>query len=109
MKLLKNLKELINIVIFLRHKSLSCEILLWDYLSPKKLIRDLKINSIGFKHIITSIKSRYKHSLAEGGEMVGPLAAQSIGEQSTQMTLNTFHHAGIGAQSYSYKRCASFK
>ena len=29
--------------------------------------------------------------------MVGPIAAQSIGEQSTQMTLNTFHHAGIGA------------
>ena len=93
------LKELIKYCNISSNKSLSCEILLWDYLSPKKLIRDLKINSIGFKHIITSIKSRYKHSLAEGGEMVGPLAAQSIGEQSTQMTLNTFHHAGIGAQS----------
>ena len=31
--------------------------------------------------------------------MVGPIAAQSIGEQSTQMTLNTFHHAGIGGKS----------
>lgn len=30
------------------------------------------------------------------GENVGLLAAQSIGEPSTQMTLNTFHFAGRG-------------
>lgn len=30
--------------------------------------------------------------------MVGPLAAQSIGEPATQMTLNTFHHAGVSAK-----------
>lgn len=35
-------------------------------------------------------------SLAEPGEPVGLLAAQSIGEPSTQMTLNTFHFAGRG-------------
>ncbi|CAB3992022.1 DNA-directed RNA polymerase I subunit RPA1, partial [Paramuricea clavata] len=35
-------------------------------------------------------------SLAEPGEGVGLLAAQSIGEPSTQMTLNTFHFAGRG-------------
>ncbi|GMS82240.1 hypothetical protein PENTCL1PPCAC_4415 [Pristionchus entomophagus] len=35
-------------------------------------------------------------SLAEPGENVGLLAAQSIGEPSTQMTLNTFHFAGRG-------------
>lgn len=35
-------------------------------------------------------------SLAEPGEAVGLLAAQSIGEPSTQMTLNTFHFAGRG-------------
>ena len=31
--------------------------------------------------------------------MVGPLAAQSIGEPATQMTLNTFHYAGVSAKS----------
>jgi DNA-directed RNA polymerase beta' subunit len=36
------------------------------------------------------------HSLSEPGENVGLLAAQSIGEPSTQMTLNTFHFAGRG-------------
>ena len=33
------------------------------------------------------------------GEMVGPVAAQSIGEPATQMTLNTFHYAGVSAKS----------
>ena len=39
---------------------------------------------------------RYLRSLCEPGEDVGLLAAQSVGEPSTQMTLNTFHFAGRG-------------
>ena len=35
--------------------------------------------------------------MVDPGEAVGVLAAQSIGEPSTQMTLNTFHLAGHGA------------
>lgn len=38
---------------------------------------------------------KYSKSLVPPGENVGLLAAQSIGEPSTQMTLNTFHLAGI--------------
>lgn len=34
-------------------------------------------------------------SLAAPGEAVGVIAAQSVGEPSTQMTLNTFHMAGM--------------
>jgi DNA-directed RNA polymerase I subunit RPA1 len=41
---------------------------------------------------------KYMHSLVDAGEAVGLLAAQSIGEPSTQMTLNTFHFAGFGAK-----------
>ena len=32
------------------------------------------------------------------GEMCGALAAQSLGEPATQMTLNTFHYAGVSAK-----------
>eukprot|EP00976_Prorocentrum_cordatum_P043529 880643-Prorocentrum_minimum.AAC.13 len=32
------------------------------------------------------------------GEMIGTVAAQSIGEPATQMTLNTFHFAGVSAK-----------
>lgn len=40
--------------------------------------------------------AKYIYSLAHPGEAVGCVAAQSIGEPSTQMTLNTFHLAGHG-------------
>jgi DNA-directed RNA polymerase I subunit RPA1 len=36
-------------------------------------------------------------SVAHPGENVGTIAGQSVGEPSTQMTLNTFHLAGHGA------------
>ena len=39
---------------------------------------------------------KYKKGMVEPGEAVGCTAAQSIGEPSTQMTLNTFHLAGHG-------------
>mmetsp|Transcript_30243 Transcript_30243/g.39011 ORF Transcript_30243/g.39011 Transcript_30243/m.39011 type:complete len:362 (+) Transcript_30243:944-2029(+) len=42
------------------------------------------------------IESKWCRSLAAPGEAVGCLAAQSVGEPSTQMTLNTFHLAGHG-------------
>ena len=40
---------------------------------------------------------KYMKSLIHAGENVGTIAAQSVGEPSTQMTLNTFHLAGHGA------------
>ena len=39
---------------------------------------------------------RYLNQLAAPGEAVGCIAGQSVGEPSTQMTLNTFHFAGRG-------------
>lgn len=44
------------------------------------------------------VRRRYMRSLVDAGECVGVIAAQSIGEPSTQMTLNTFHLAGVGTQ-----------
>ncbi|KAF6002560.1 dna-directed RNA polymerase [Cyanidiococcus yangmingshanensis] len=40
----------------------------------------------------------YHRAAATPGDAVGVIAAQSIGEPSTQMTLNTFHFAGIGVE-----------
>lgn len=45
--------------------------------------------------IIDEVIKRYQESLVEPGEPVGTVAAQSIGEPSTQMTLRTFHYAGV--------------
>ncbi len=69
------------------------------YLSPKKLIVDYKLSKLAFDFMISSIKASFYDSIAENGELVGTIAAQSIGEPSTQMTLNTFHFAGVASKS----------
>ncbi|KAL1813569.1 hypothetical protein ACET3Z_023634 [Daucus carota] len=46
--------------------------------------------------LLMLMKQKYISSLAQPGEPVGVIAAQSVGEPSTQMTLNTFHLAGRG-------------
>ncbi|MCX8151277.1 MAG: DNA-directed RNA polymerase subunit A'' [Candidatus Bathyarchaeota archaeon] len=47
---------------------------------------------------ISETVNRYKRALMEPGEAVGIVAAQSIGEPGTQMTLRTFHYAGVKEQ-----------
>lgn len=46
------------------------------------------------KRMKSFLYRRYAKACAEPGDPVGVIAAQSVGEPSTQMTLNTFHHAG---------------
>ncbi|KAI8836148.1 hypothetical protein BC829DRAFT_426249 [Chytridium lagenaria] len=55
-------------------------------------------DAVKSKHFKLFMYFKYLNSLADPGEAVGLLAAQSIGEPSTQMTLNTFHFAGFGAK-----------
>jgi DNA-directed RNA polymerase subunit A" len=45
--------------------------------------------------IVDDCVRTYLHSLVDPGEPVGTVAAQSIGEPGTQMTLRTFHFAGV--------------
>jgi len=47
------------------------------------------------KKIIDLTIKEYERALVDPGEAVGTVAAQSIGEPSTQMTLRTFHYAGV--------------
>ncbi len=47
------------------------------------------------KKVLKTAYEEYKTSLAEPGESVGLVGAESIGEPGTQMTLNTFHFAGV--------------
>lgn len=56
----------------------------------------LKImNKQSFDYTLKEIDDRYYLSKIHPGEMVGAIAATSVGEPATQMTLNTFHSAGI--------------
>ena len=49
------------------------------------------------KHKLNSLFLHYMQSLVQPGENVGVICGQSIGEPSTQLTLNTFHAAGSGS------------
>ena len=64
------------------------------FLAPKKVILVHRLTEEMFKELMADIRFRYVKALCHPGEMVGVLAAQSIGEPTTQLTLNTFHSAG---------------
>ena len=47
------------------------------------------------KELIRKLKNAYDRAHVEAGEAVGTVAAQSVGEPGTQMTMRTFHYAGV--------------
>ncbi len=65
------------------------EILVYDTLSPKKVIRDYKMTRAALAHVCAHARLQFKRGRVQAGDMVGPVAAQSIGSQTTQMTLNS--------------------
>jgi hypothetical protein len=64
------------------------------HLSPKVLIYKHGLGRFALEHVLKTLRQQFLQSLVNPGEMVGILAAQSIGEPSTQMTLNSFHLSG---------------
>lgn len=58
--------------------------------NPGRIITDEQ-----FEKIIAQVVKEYKHTRIEPCEAVGIIAAQSIGEPGTQMTMRTFHYAGV--------------
>ena len=69
------------------------------YMSPKSLLYIKRFNKSALTLLLETIVLQYKRSIVAPGEMVGMIAAQSIGEPTTQMTLNTFHFAGVASKS----------
>jgi DNA-directed RNA polymerase subunit A' len=57
-----------------------------------------KLTKKAVEKAVTVTADQYKRALMEPGEAVGIVAAQSIGEPGTQMTLRTFHYAGVKEQ-----------
>jgi DNA-directed RNA polymerase II subunit RPB1 len=67
-------------------------------LASKKIIKKYRLSRRGLQWLVGEIESKFLMSLVCPGEMCGVIAAQSIGEPATQMTLNTFHYAGVSAK-----------
>lgn len=81
----------------LQHKELFY-ISLLNFLAPKIVIFEMKLNKKLFDEMIEEVKELFLKAIVEPGEMVGILAAQSIGEPTTQFTLDTKHSAGAGSK-----------
>jgi DNA-directed RNA polymerase subunit A'' len=64
----------------------------------KQSLTKVKLSEKGVNKAVTATAEQYKRALMEPGEAVGIVAAQSIGEPGTQMTLRTFHYAGVKEQ-----------
>ena len=45
--------------------------------------------------IVRAVQARYEETRVDAHDPVGTVSAQSIGEPGTQMTMNTFHYAGV--------------
>lgn len=68
---------------------------------PKNILDNVK-SAVGedadkelVEKVLQRVHKEYKDAIAVPGENVGVISAESIGEPGTQMTLNTFHFAGV--------------
>jgi DNA-directed RNA polymerase subunit A" len=68
---------------------------------PQLLIEEIKetvsstISKVDLTAIMEEVVAAYNRARVHAGECVGLVSAESIGEPGTQMTLNTFHLAGV--------------
>ena len=73
--------------------------LYYFYLSPKDLLVNKRFHRKALIILLETVALKHKEAIVHPGEMVGVIAGQSIGEPTTQLTLNTFHLAGVSSKS----------
>jgi len=61
----------------------------------RKKVKDVDLEEEQLEYLLNKVFINYNNSLMEANEPCGTVAAQSIGEPGTQMTLRTFHYAGV--------------
>ena len=64
-----------------------------DELASAYIRRDLTDKELNT--LVLKVEEAYERAHIEAGEAVGTVAAQSVGEPGTQMTMRTFHYAGV--------------
>jgi DNA-directed RNA polymerase subunit A" len=58
-------------------------------------LKERKVTKKQMEEIVKRLNSGYENAKIEAGEAAGVVSAQSIGEPGTQMTMRTFHYAGV--------------
>lgn len=68
------------------------------YLSSKVMIYEHKFTKVAFDNLLEIVYMTFLKSLVNPGENVGIIAAQSLGEPTTQMALSAIHLTGQGSK-----------
>jgi DNA-directed RNA polymerase beta' subunit len=87
--------EQLNLIVFAPPTELF-KILYFYYLSPKDLLLNKRFNKKALEILLETIILAYKRAIVAPGEMVGMIAAQSIGEPTTQMSVMYCEHIMCG-------------
>ncbi|KAH9075609.1 beta and beta-prime subunits of DNA dependent RNA-polymerase [Lactarius deliciosus] len=66
--------------------------------ATRRVLEKYHLTREAFDWVLGEVETKFNQSIVNPGEMCGTLAAQSIGEPATQMTLNTFHYAGVSSK-----------
>ncbi|MFX1503696.1 MAG: DNA-directed RNA polymerase subunit A'', partial [Promethearchaeota archaeon] len=61
----------------------------------REKVKDEDLEEEQLEYLLNKIYINFNNAIVETSEPVGTVAAQSIGEPGTQMTLRTFHYAGV--------------
>jgi len=61
----------------------------------REKLKDEELEEEQLEYLLNKIFINFNNAIVESSEPVGTVAAQSIGEPGTQMTLRTFHYAGV--------------
>ena len=69
------------------------KVLYYYYLTPKDLLVNKRFHRKGIILLLETVLLKYKQAIVSPGEMVGVIAGQSIGEPTTQLTLNSLVYA----------------
>jgi DNA-directed RNA polymerase II subunit RPB1 len=68
--------------------TLLYRILVRGMLASKRVLKDFRLSEAALNWVLGEVETRFNHAMVNPGEMAGVLAAQSVGEPATQMTLN---------------------
>jgi DNA-directed RNA polymerase III subunit RPC1 len=63
----------------------------------ERLLKPIGFNKAQLKYFLQMCQNRHRSKIVDPGSTVGAFGAQSIGEPGTQMTLKTFHFAGVAS------------
>lgn len=76
-------------------KKMGCEMPISIYEAIDDCLKNREIRLSDLRKILKLAYDKYSDGLVKSGEAVGIVSAQSIGEPGTQMTMRTFHYAGV--------------